>query len=77
MILSPIAEREAEAVMPLARGRGGRLGIEVANPDAGGQLKAPINVTMNIQGVTDAQSFKRNERQLAAGLGRLINRRGA
>lgn len=75
--LRPVAEREAEAVMPLRRTSGGRLGVEVANPDAGGGGKAPIRVTMNINGVRDADSFKRNQRQITQGVSRSLNRRGA
>ena len=58
-----------EAVMPLARGPGGRLGVEAAG--GGSQT-----LVMNISGVTDADSFRRSERQILAKARRGLNRRG-
>jgi len=72
-----IAENEPEGVLPLSRGRGGRLGVEVTNADAGGQTKAAMTLIMNINGVTDADSFARNERQILSRAQRTLNRRGA
>jgi phage-related minor tail protein len=58
-------ERGAEAIMPLARGPDGRLGIRAE----GGANAQPIvfNVT-----TPDAESFKRSETQLAAMLARAV-----
>ena len=57
-------ERGAEAIMPLARRPGGRLGI------AGGGGSS-MNVTFNVQ-ATDADSFSRSETQIAALLSRAV-----
>lgn len=59
-------ERGAEAIMPLARGADGRLGV-VANGSGGGMT---VNVTVN---ATDAQSFLRSETQVAAMLSRAVS----
>lgn len=61
-------ERGAEAIMPLARGPDGRLGVK---SDGGGGR--PINVTFNVT-TPDAASFKRTETQVAAMLSRAISR---
>jgi phage-related minor tail protein len=58
-------ERGAEAIMPLARGPDGRLGVKA---DTGGR---GMNVTFNIA-TPDAESFRRTETQIAAMLGRAI-----
>ncbi len=58
-------ERGAEAIMPLARGPDGRLGV-VANGRGGG-----VNVTFNVQ-TPDAQSFQRSQTQIAAMLTRAV-----
>jgi len=58
-------ERGAEAIMPLARGPDGRLGV-VANGRGGG-----VNVTFNIH-TPDAQSFQRSQTQIAAMLTRAV-----
>lgn len=58
-------ERGAEAIMPLARGSDGRLGV-VANGRGGG-----VNVTFNIH-TPDAQSFQRSQTQIAAMLTRAV-----
>jgi phage-related minor tail protein len=57
-------ERGAEAIMPLARGSDGKLGI------AGGGGSS-MNVTFNVQ-ATDADSFGRSETQIAALLSRAV-----
>ncbi len=57
-------ERGAEAIMPLARGPDGRLGV-ASNAGA-----APT-ITINIQ-ATDVESFRRSETQIAALLARTV-----
>lgn len=58
-------ERGAEAIMPLARGPDGRLGV-VAQGRGGG-----VNVVFNVT-ATDAESFRRSEAQVAAMLARAV-----
>lgn len=58
-------ERGAEAIMPLARGPDGRLGV-AARGGAG------VNVTFNVT-AQDAESFMRSETQLAAMLSRAVS----
>ncbi len=58
-------ERGAEAIVPLARGADGRLGIASSGGGSG------MNVTFNVQ-ATDADSFARRETQLAAMLSRAV-----
>lgn len=65
--LGLMGERGAEAIMPLARGPNGQLGV-VAN----GTGRAP-NITVNIQ-TTDVESFRRSETQVAAALARAVAR---
>lgn len=57
-------ERGAEAIMPLARGPDGRLGV-VARSGGG------VNVTFNVT-AADADSFRRSETQVAAMLARAV-----
>ncbi len=57
-------ERGAEAIMPLARGPDGRLGVK---SDGGGGRPIVFNVTS-----PDADSFRRSETQLAAMLARAV-----
>ena len=59
-------ERGAEAIMPLARGSDGRLGVATSG---GG---SPVNVTFNVQ-AADAESFSRSETQIAAMLSRAVS----
>ena len=59
-------ERGAEAIMPLARGSDGRLGV-VASGGGGG-----VNVTLNVT-TPDAESFRRSEAQMAAMLARAVS----
>jgi phage-related minor tail protein len=61
-----MGEAGAEAIMPLARGPDGRLGVS-----AGGG--APTLVTVNIA-TPDAESFKRSEAQVSAALARAVAR---
>lgn len=59
-------ERGAEAIMPLARGPDGRLGVRA---DGSGVTQITVNVT-----TADAESFRRSETQVAAMLSRAIGR---
>ncbi|MCE3246615.1 MAG: phage tail protein [Geminicoccaceae bacterium] len=63
-----MGEQGAEAVMPLARGPDGRLGVRAAGAGAG-----PVQVTVNIA-TPDAESFRRSEAQVAAALARAVAR---
>jgi phage-related minor tail protein len=58
-------ERGAEAILPLARGPDGRLGVQA---NAGG---SGIAVTFNVT-TPDAESFRRSETQIAAMLARAV-----
>jgi phage-related minor tail protein len=58
-------ERGAEAILPLARGPDGRLGVAAGG--GGG-----VNVTFNVS-TPDPESFRRTETQLAAMLARAIS----
>ena len=61
-----MGERGAEAVMPLARGPDGRLGVR-----AGGGR--PVSVTVHIA-AGDVESFRRSESEVAASLARAVAR---
>ncbi len=63
-----MGERGAEAIMPLARGSDGRLGViaQSGNPRPGA-------VTINIS-ATDVDSFRRSEAQVTAALARAVAR---
>ncbi len=61
-----MGERGAEAVMPLARGPDGRLGVR-------SQAGRPVSVTVNIA-TPDAESFRRSEAQVSAALARAVAR---
>jgi phage-related minor tail protein len=63
-----MGERGAEAVMPLARGADGRLGV-VAQ---GGESR-PVAVTVNIA-AQDIESFRRSEAQITSALARAVAR---
>ena len=63
-----MGEAGPEAIMPLARGPDGRLGIE-----ARGASGAPVTVTMHVT-TPDVRGFSRSQGQIAAELGRLVNR---
>jgi phage-related minor tail protein len=54
-------ERGAEAIMPLARGRDGRLGVVAQG--------AAASITINIS-TPDAESFRKSETQVAAMIAR-------
>ncbi|MEY1555180.1 phage tail tape measure protein [Yoonia sp. R2331] len=61
-----MGEAGPEAIMPLARGSDGKLGVRGG---AGGS----VNVTMNIS-TPDAQSFQRSQGQIAAQMARVLGR---
>jgi lambda family phage tail tape measure protein len=61
-----MGEAGPEAIMPLARGRDGRLGVRMAG--AGG-----ANVTVNIS-TPDAMSFRQSQGQVAAMVARAVSR---
>ena len=58
-------ERGAEAVLPLARGADGRLGVVAEGHSS-------INVTLNVT-TADADSFRKSESQVAAMLARAVS----
>lgn len=62
-----MGERGAEAIMPLARGPDGQLGVKMQ-----GQRRA-VAVTVNIA-AQDVDSFKRSEGQISAALARAVAR---
>ena len=62
-----MGEQGAEAVMPLARGPDGRLGVR------GGGGGRPVSVTVNVT-TPDAESFRRSEAQVSAALARAVAR---
>nr|WP_244622925.1 phage tail tape measure protein [Microvirga brassicacearum] len=66
--LGVMGERGAEAVMPLARGPDGRLGVR-----SGGGGGRPMSVTVNVS-TPDADSFRRSEAQVSAALARAVAR---
>lgn len=63
-----MGEAGPEAIMPLARGSDGKLGVRAA---AGGS--GPVNVVMNIS-TPDAASFQRSQSQIAAQMSRALSR---
>lgn len=62
-----MGERGAEAIMPLARGPDGRLGVTA---QGGG---SPVAVTVNIA-AQDVESFRRSEAQITSALARAVAR---
>lgn len=58
-------ERGAEAIMPLARGADGSLGVKAVNTPG-------VNVTFNVV-ANDAASFSKSESQIAAMLARAVS----
>ena len=63
-----MGERGAEAIMPLARGPDGRLGVRAS---AGGAA-AGNNITFNIS-TPDVEGFRRSQSQVAAMLSRTVS----
>lgn len=63
-----MGERGAEAIMPLARGGDGRLGVIAQSANA-----RPVAITVNIA-ATDIDSFRRSEAQLTGALARAVAR---
>ena len=63
-----MGEAGREAVLPLARGSDGRLGVALE-----GQRQGASQVTINIS-TPDAESFKRSETQVSAMLARAVGR---
>jgi phage-related minor tail protein len=62
-----MGEAGPEAIMPLARGADGRLGVR------GSQVQGRVSVTINVT-TPDAESFQRSSGQIAAELARAIQR---
>jgi phage-related minor tail protein len=62
-----MGEAGPEAIMPLARGTDGRLGVQVSG---GGR---PVTVVMNIQ-TPDVAGFQRSQSQIAAQAARMLAR---
>ncbi|ULO25026.1 phage tail tape measure protein [Methylocystis sp. SB2] len=63
-----MGERGAEAIMPLARGADGRLGVVAQSAGA-----RPVSVTVNIA-AQDIESFRRSEAQITGALARAVAR---
>lgn len=66
--LGLMGERGAEAIMPLARGPDGRLGIR-----SGGASSRPLSVVVQVS-TPDADSFRRSEAQVSAAIARAVAR---
>ncbi len=62
-----MGERGAEAILPLARGADGKLGVSVQNNER------PVSVTVNIA-TPDVEGFRRSEQLVAASLARAVGR---
>ena len=62
-----MGEAGPEAIMPLARGADGKLGVRT---QGGGR---PVQVTMNIT-TPDVEGFRRSQSQIAAQMGRALGR---
>jgi phage-related minor tail protein len=62
-----MGERGPEAIMPLARGADGKLGVK-----SGGGSR-PVNVTVNVT-TPDADSFRKSESQVSAAIARAAAR---
>lgn len=66
--LGLMGESGAEAIMPLARGADGRLGVRAETNTA-----APVSVVVNVA-TTDAASFRRSEAYVSSMLARAVDR---
>jgi phage-related minor tail protein len=62
-----MGEAGPEAILPLARGADGRLGVQAGS---GGR---PVTVVMNIR-TPDVQGFQRSQSQIAAQAARALSR---
>ena len=62
-----MGEAGAEAILPLQRGRDGRLGVATAGGNA------PVNVVFNVT-TPDAPSFRKSEGQITGLLARAVSR---
>ena len=67
--LGLMGEQGAEAILPLARGPDGRLGVRAS----GSASARPVSVTVNVA-AADAEGFRRSEAQVAAALARAVAR---
>jgi phage-related minor tail protein len=67
--LGLMGERGAEAILPLARGPDGKLGVR----GGGGAGGRPANITVNIA-ASDIESFRRSEAQVSAAIARAVAR---
>ncbi len=63
-----MGEAGPEAILPLARGADGRLGVQ-----AGGGGARPVQVVMHVH-TPDAEGFRRSQSQIAAQMGRALAR---
>ncbi|MEM8582066.1 MAG: phage tail tape measure protein [Pseudomonadota bacterium] len=63
-----MGEAGPEAIMPLARGADGRLGVRMSDSPAA----RPVQVVMNIS-TPDAESFRRSRAQVASDLNRALS----
>lgn len=66
--LGLMGERGAEAILPLARGADGKLGVR-----SSGEARRPLNVVVQVS-TPDADSFRRSEAQLSAAIARAVAR---
>jgi phage-related minor tail protein len=66
--LGLMGEAGAEAILPLARGPDGKLGVS-----AGGAGARPVSVTINIA-TPDVEGFRRSEGQISAAMARAVSR---
>ena len=62
-----MGERGAEAILPLARGPDGKLGVRSGS--GGGATHVTVNIA-----ASDLESFKRSEAQVSAALARAVAR---
>ena len=63
-----MGEAGPEAIMPLARGPDGRLGVQ-----AGDSSQSPVSIVVNVS-TPDASSFQRSEAQIAGVMSRALAR---
>ena len=65
--LGLMGEAGAEAIMPLARGSDGRLGVRTSSGES------PVNIVFNVSS-PDVQGFRRSEAQISAMLAKTVGR---